>query len=68
MNERLKTRLFRLICQGCNRYSRAAYSVSGAINLAVQDGWDCAGSGGNLGSQAWCRNCSHSIVDSAGQP
>lgn len=61
----MHTKLIRLICQGCNRYSRAAYSLSGAINLARQDGWETSTDHGQPSSQTWCRRCSHTIVASA---
>lgn len=59
----MHTRLYRLICQGCNRYSPASLSLSGAITLARAVGWNTSTDHGQPCSQTWCRRCSSSIVE-----
>ncbi len=57
-------KLFRLICQGCNRYSRACSSLAGSFRVAREDGWTTSIWKGSPSSPAWCRRCSSLMAGS----
>jgi hypothetical protein len=56
-------RFYRVVCQGCNRFSRIGLSLSDAIEKAREDGWETSTDHGQPSAQSWCRRCSSLIVE-----